>query len=138
MDTEHLLKPVNILRRCIFCCISYKVGFKKMRSLSKSLMPSAVDKKSLTMPDNPLMMVSGDGRQTLAFSPLLYRISPLCLRDDKASLTDGLPTPKNAISSRSEGRYSPSLISSWRIILSSSSATISESFFCNNGLSGRC
>lgn len=112
MDTEHLLKPVNILRRCIFCCISYKVGFKKMRSLSKSLMPSAVDKKSLTMPDNPLMMVSGDGRQTLAFSPLLYRISPLCLRDDKASLTDGLPTPKNAISSRSEGRYSPSLISS--------------------------
>lgn len=64
------------------------------------------------MPDNPLMMVSGDGRQTLAFSPLLYRISPLCLRDDKASLTDGLPTPKNAISSRSEGRYSPSLISS--------------------------
>lgn len=83
-----------------------------MRSLSKSLMPSAVDKKSLTMPDNPLMMVSGDGRQTLAFSPLLYRISPLCLRDDKASLTDGLPTPKNAISSRSEGRYSPSLISS--------------------------
>lgn len=109
MDTEHLLKPVNILRRCIFAAYLTRLVSKKMRSLSKSLMPSAVDKKSLTMPDNPLMMVSGDGRQTLAFSPLLYRISPLCLRDDKASLTDGLPTPKNAISSRSEGRYSPSL-----------------------------
>ncbi|AAN82079.1 Hypothetical protein c3631 [Escherichia coli CFT073] len=42
---------------------------KKMRSLSKSLMPSAVDKKSLTMPDNPLMMVSGDGGRHWLFLP---------------------------------------------------------------------
>lgn len=69
MDTEHLLKPRISSGVAFFAAYLTRLVSKKMRSLSKSLMPSAVDKKSLTMPDNPLMMVSGDGRQTLAFSP---------------------------------------------------------------------
>ncbi len=104
-----------------------------MRNLSNSVTPSSVARKSLTIPDKPLIIVSADGRDTLAFSPLLYFINPLCLSALRASLTEGRPTPKNSISSLSEGRYSPSLISSRRIIPSSSSATISESFFVTTG-----
>ena len=85
------------------------------------------------MPESSPMMVSAEGRETRARSPLFICTRPLRFNAASASRTEGRPTLKNAISSRSDGNCSPSPNSRRRIICSSSSSTISESFLRASG-----
>lgn len=132
VDLQCFRQSVDLLIRRMFCGVSYRVDSKNSRSCSKWAMPPGCA-KSFAIPDSSLIMVSAEGRETRARSPLLICTRPLRFNAASASRTEGRPTLKKAISSRSDGNCSPSPNSRRRIICSSSSSTISDSFYAPAG-----